>query len=209
MRLNGSSQYASRAGSATLAAILRTEFTLEAWVYPAAALPTGGGFSVIAEYSGTFPFNTDATRMVFEFVIDANRLGVKYSRASDGADTFVWATGLFFLPSYWYHVALSRKPNVDGTDTISLYRNGIRVNQSITAPRTSGGDTVTFTLGRWVGAANYFNGAIDDVRLSNVARTDAEIAANYTTSMPGSVVNVDESDQGGSGRAKLFNNGLN
>jgi hypothetical protein len=101
----------------------------------------------------------------------------------------------------WYHVAAT----VDPVDGMKLYVNGVL--QSETNPYTvapCATDDIT-TLGVW-GDANirYFNGSIDEVRLWNFSRTQAEVQADMKHELTGAEAgliayyNFNQGESGGS-----------
>ena len=77
----------------------------------------------------------------------------------------------------WYHVAVTFNA---ATGAMNLYKNGVVVS-SATAPAYT--ETVQ-ELGRFIGTF-YFNGAIDEVRVWNLVRTPAEIAASANCQLNG------------------------
>jgi hypothetical protein len=77
----------------------------------------------------------------------------------------------------WHHAAAT----LDATSRIlTLYLDGLEVAE-ISVPTASTGNTSPVVIGRSGPAGDYWDGELDDIRIWNVARTPAEIAANYTT----------------------------
>jgi hypothetical protein len=75
----------------------------------------------------------------------------------------------------WHHVAATFDKN---TQIVTLYLNGGRVARQ-TLPRTSTGNSNPLEIGRVGPSGKYWRGGIDDVRIWNVVRTEADIQANY------------------------------
>lgn len=81
-------------------------------------------------------------------------------------------TPFVVTPNVWYHVAVTYDVN---TNVLKLYQNGLLVH---TSSDISYGFEHSLQIGAFTSSFN-FNGQIDDVRLWDVVRTDAEILANY------------------------------
>lgn len=77
----------------------------------------------------------------------------------------------------WTHVALSFDA---GTNTLKLYRNGVLVH---TAAATGPGVDTDLQLGAFT-SGYLFDGKMDEVRLWDVVRTDAEILASFECRIP-------------------------
>ena len=136
--------------------------TVEAWVYRTA---TGSLHTIIGNYEGSYPF-------LFRIDNDRITLFVNSSPSVGGVTPLAINT--------WYHVA----GTYDGTN-LKVYVNGVLDG------------TVAYS-GNFISTANelkiggglsnnteYFPGSISDVRLWNVARTAAEISANYNLELSG------------------------
>jgi hypothetical protein len=81
-------------------------------------------------------------------------------------------------PKRWHHAAATFRVS---TRTLTLYLDGLPVAQTRVA-RASRGNTRPLELGRiGVQSGKYLRGKLDDVRVWNVVRTPAQIAANYRT----------------------------
>lgn len=83
----------------------------------------------------------------------------------------------------WHHLAATFNAN---TRVLTVYIDGVRRAQS-TLDTGSKGTNVPLIVGRSGTGGDYWKGKLDDLRLWNVARTDAEIAANYRTELAGPV----------------------
>ncbi|MFM6941644.1 MAG: LamG domain-containing protein [Candidatus Planktophila sp.] len=88
-------------------------------------------------------------------------------------------TNLKVPQNEWHHFAITRAAN---TNTVTTYWDGqvLSSNQSAdgagTGALVNGGDA--FNIGARRNGTTYFSGAIDEVRLSNVVRTQAEIQSD-------------------------------
>jgi hypothetical protein len=148
-----------------------TAFTVEAWVKPA-SFTGGGGFKAIAQGATTLPpFTTHGWALFLEGP-DYSNWGLTVCTPACNAAT----SGPGSLQvGQWQHVAGS----YDGA-SIRIYRNGALV---ATTPWAGNVADVNFVLiGRWIES---FHGRIDEVRLWNVARSQAEIVAMMNRSVNG------------------------
>ncbi len=147
-------------------------FTMEAWVYP-----TGAIFSrIIYAQSATNNFatmSTGGTNNIYFYVV-AN--GTNYSAATSAT-----------LPSnQWTHVAARWTA---GTNAVEVFFNGI-LQASAPGGTSSTGTSGLLTLGTRPGGAQYFPGAIDEVRIWNTARTQCEIQSNMNRHFTGPQTNL-------------------
>jgi hypothetical protein len=79
----------------------------------------------------------------------------------------------------WYHVAVTYNA---GTGAMSLYKNGVLVSTAGAVPAY----TETLQQIGTFSSGNFFNGAIDEVRIWNVARSAAEILSTMSCALNGS-----------------------
>jgi len=163
---------------------ISNQLTLEAWILPNATqtdpaviithgpnTPSDFPLGTVA-LSGTELFTNDVSLSItnagseyaFTYYDGTNFHGVSYPVGNDlGTNQWVYLAGTF-----------------DGT-TWSLFRNGVRVTNSVDAVRA-----VTVTDADWaIGAAAYgwaddFAGAIDEVAIYNKALSPSAIAAHYS-----------------------------
>lgn len=157
---------------------LTASWTLEAWVLPT-SLPRGAG--VITEaYSGDGIVQYELGFGMNEPAGGTARLKVgffhsgSWSFASDSVDI---TTG------QWVHIA----GTWDGI-TLRVYKNGVLVGSNEPGRSPIAGSE-SFWIGRrhdTAGSVNFFPGYIDDVRIWNVARTQAEIQAGMNRELTGS-----------------------
>lgn len=157
----------------TNAATLSDRFTFEAWAH---VPDTDGFYTILSRGGGQVVFS--ATDYTFQI-----RPGGQVALFALG-DWDVSGDALI-EPNQWTHLAVT----FDGTSK-RFYRNGVLVRRV-----DRGGALAQFLveeplfLGRQGSACacNFFQGALDEVRIWNVARTDAEIAAGMNFPMSGPV----------------------
>lgn len=89
----------------------------------------------------------------------------------------VEGTTLINSTSTWYHVAFVIDPNLT-TDRVKIYLNGNLEASGYLFLNTATDIAAPLTIGSRSNGAGAFNGAIDDYRVWNVARTQADIQAD-------------------------------
>ena len=153
---NGSSDYIQVGTSSSL--LLNRDFTIDAWIKPTTASFTG---SIISHGASDW-----------------------YLRIVSGQINFLESqissivTGSTVLPANtWAHVAVT----VNASGVINLYVNGALDGTATTTATFNDGSQIV-TIGRETpsgSASEYFNGSIDEVRISNTTRTAEQIRQAY------------------------------
>jgi Tol biopolymer transport system component len=137
--------------------------TVEMWIYPTLLDGTAKIFWTGGDSSWAIEIST------------ANKI-VGYARNANGTGV-VTDSNFAVTPNNWYHVAMSW----DGVTEkkVNLYINGeLKATNTLVGINNPGASGWT-RLGIY-GNGNYpFKGTIDEVRISNVARTTTEIKADY------------------------------
>lgn len=127
-----------------------TDWTLEAWVYNTSGTQTGVVFA--KDINATFSAHLTYASGNWQLLTDGSALVMNV------------ASGMAL--NTWTHMALVRFNNV-----WTLYQNGVAL---ATAPgATFGNNTNPFMIGNWGGVNAPWQGYIDEVRVSNVARYTA------------------------------------
>lgn len=89
-------------------------------------------------------------------------------------------------PTKWHHLAATLQAD---TRLLTLYLDGARVAQGRVA--LSAGNALPLEIGRnGAQSGKYFQGKLDDVRIWNVTRSAADIAASYQQELTGSPVGL-------------------
>ena len=141
---------------------LSSSYTMECWIRPERFNFLAG---IISKYNAS-PSNGYLLRLSGAFPYN----GLSF----DGMET---ATGILQADT-WYHVAA-----VKNGSSRKLYVNGTEYPLHGT-PVTVGANTDKLTLGvDYLPSPRYFKGVIDEVRIWNVARTQAEIQANMSSTI--------------------------
>jgi len=163
--------------------------TLEAWIYPDAV---NGYRTVVAKREGNLAN--------YALRLQNGKLDFYYSgpAADGGTDWHAWQTSSAVISTgSWYHVAVAF--TFDSGGSITAYVNGAAVSGSWyaddgTDPATP--NSYALTIGMGPPGSQYFDGLIDEVRISNVARTITPSNLTSAPSVDGSTValwHLDES----------------
>ncbi|MDY6803612.1 MAG: DUF4347 domain-containing protein, partial [Cyanobacteriota bacterium] len=145
----------------------RGTFTQEAWVYP-----TGTGRLPVA---GDRAYETNSARAFPQIFLENSDIIVGFG---DGDRYNELQSTDALNPNSWNHVAAT----FDGTD-YKIYVNGTEVASTDEYADKTPFSSKQFDIGR--NGNNTFEGAIDEVRLWNVARTSAEIQNAMLTPLTG------------------------
>jgi len=186
---NGSSDIITVTDSSTLENL--DALTIEAWIYPE-TIPNNYPF-IAGKYGGTntywywFGFDNSASNYL--------RVGV-----DDNVSATAENTSISISTSIWTHVVMVWDSNTDGK--IRVYKNGQHVWTSSGATTgTIGDDNNNLLFGR-DGSNGYFDGRMDEVRVSNIARTADEIRQSYEIGLRTHPITIDFAaslDSGGTG----------
>ncbi len=132
-----------------------TSFTKEAWVY---ATATNCNHIVTSRYASFWFYNG-------------------YLRAGNNNNHYVVRDNTVFPVNTWVHVAVTYDA---ATSTMVLYRNGVAVDTEPLSPVNAGG---TLLIGNHPTTTCYFAGQMDEVRVWNYARSQAEIQSVMSTEL--------------------------
>jgi hypothetical protein len=161
---------------ATFARSISDNFTLEAWIKPSPTLPTLAGTNIWNGYgiiyadmpSTTTDFGTSIVNGKFAFGVGNPDVNVQ--------STTSIANG------QWTHVAAVRNMT---TGDIQVFLNGGAPTTLATTQKSSLTAPVQITLGADTLDSHYFIGVIDEVRVWNVVRTQADIMSTMHTRLMG------------------------
>jgi len=156
-------------------------------------IPTAGVFSDINNFSielfaKASVVKTDTWQGIFggrgspgapvDLLIGTNNQLVLYYINQDGVNSNL-PTGYYINNrTEWHYYAVTYANGV-----VRIYVDGAKVKEGNIALKANSGSGA-FYLGRSVASSEYWNGLIDDLRISSRARTDAEIAAAYASGLP-------------------------
>ena len=150
-------------------------FTIEFWVKTSMNSNTGSSWSqgngiVDGEASGSNDFGTSILNNKLAFGVGSTTIQ-SFTSINSGK---------------WVHVAVTREKS---TGLIRIYINGAQDMNGSSNTNTLNASS-TLTLGKIQTNSNYFNGAIDELRIWNVVRTGAQIAASYTDTLLRTTLNL-------------------
>ncbi|ELS02293.1 laminin G domain-containing protein [Xenococcus sp. PCC 7305] len=143
-------------------------FTVESWIK---ADPNQAGTSIMEKWG--------SGGVGYPFIIRYNGNGTIYAARYDGSSNPTIGSTATINDGQFHHVAFVKDGN-----NLKLYVDG---QLQGTAPDTTTGDT-TNTSSLFLGSRNtsyYFKGGVDDLRIWNVARTQADIQQNLNKSLNG------------------------
>ncbi|RTQ52109.1 T9SS type A sorting domain-containing protein [Hymenobacter gummosus] len=168
LRFDGADDMATIPASSSLN--LTSALTVEAWINP---VGTGNSVQNVVSKSS----NTQNTGYIFPRSNDNFNTLVLYLHISGSWRTFT--VPYAGLRNAWHHTAAT----YDGS-RVKIFIDGAKV---LDEPQTG---TVTIntnplTLGQQPGFTEYYNGQADEIRLWNVARTEAQIQADYNKTVLG------------------------
>jgi hypothetical protein len=161
LSFNGTTQYVSIPDQNSID--LSSNFTIESWIYPTGAGSHGteGGIIINKENSYEIARFADGT--------------LRYALSANGAgNDWTWInTGMVAPLNTWTHFALVKS----GT-TVNFYLNGSAPGTHLSNPATLTANTQLMEIGARLGGNQFFNGAIEELRIWNTSRTQAQIKTN-------------------------------
>ncbi|MFC6221992.1 FG-GAP-like repeat-containing protein [Hymenobacter artigasi] len=166
LSFNGSTQYVE--GTNASLPLGNAARTIEAWVYPTAANSSGAIFNY-----GTPTDNQRAGLLL----ISGKLYYVGENHDLSGATTLSLNT--------WHHVAAT----YDGT-TLRLYVDGVADGSTVPGAFVTTGTVWRIAQRSYPQAGEFLTGAVDEVRVWNVARTAAQISSNKSIGLPGATAGL-------------------
>ncbi len=174
---DGSNDYVNVSNSSSLQ--ISSDITLEAWIKldnlsgsKIVIIKTDGGSAADMSYSLRVPSSGNVVR----FAIGGGS-GVDFDGEGSVSETIDSPS---LTSGIWYHVAGVR----NGT-TMTLYLNGKSVATSTISSNSISVNSGSLDIGYFPSYGQYFDGQIDEVRIWNDARTEAEIKANMYSELSG------------------------
>jgi len=168
MRFDGTGDYLNVITAPALN-LSGSDFTIEAWIYLSSIAATG---SIVSKYVVS---NVGASEFLF-WITSTGAIG--FAIDGGGGEDYIASSAGTFATGSWYYVAVTRSGT--GTNNVKLWQNGTQVAQG-TSTRTMNVTSTALTVGS-IGASNYFNGYIQDLRITKgVARTITTPTAAFPT----------------------------
>lgn len=168
-------------------ALRLTTFTLEAWVMPTGKGTTtqsgsGGvrGMPIITKGRGEGDYPSSLNVNYFLAINNNKKLAADFEDNNGGNHPVT--SNAVIQDNKWTHVAVSYEPE---TSVWKMYINGVLditkdLGDNVTpADAVVSASAIATSVDSKGVAQGFFNGNIDEIRVWNVARTDAEISDNY------------------------------
>jgi len=158
LNFNGSTQYVNITDQSSIE--LSASFTIEGWLYPTGpgSHATQGGAIINKENSYEIARFTDGS------------LQYALSASGTGGDWTWINTGIVVPLNTWTHFAFVKT----GT-AIVVYINGVSAYTNATAPASLVANSQDLRIANRTSSAHLFNGAMDELRIWNTSRTQAQI----------------------------------
>ena len=171
LTFDGTEEYVSVSSDSALQ--ITGDLTLALWVnYDALSSAASGNVLVAHGATG----ETEATNILYHFGIKSDNTFRLEWESSAGTDTSVESSATATMSaSQWYHVAAVRDSTAG---EVKFYIGGslLGSSQSYSTSPTGGTDG-SLVLGASADSTNYFDGALDDVRVYTTALTGGQILA--------------------------------
>lgn len=153
----------------------KSEMAISIWIKPTVLNSSDGRF--ISKASGVQESEH------YWMISTVNRDQLRFRLKTDGVTTTLIAANEKIEPDMWNHIVA----NYDG-EKMSLYLNSVLIGEKEKQGSVSTSSDVLATIGSNPTQTNFFNGAIDEVRVYNRALTEADIIelGNNTVSLLGS-----------------------
>jgi hypothetical protein len=181
---SGSNQYLSISdGSQTGLDMVSNNFTIEAWV-KLESLPTGtsDAMNIVSKWGGTDTGGGRNYKFLYDKVGSNYRLNLALSSTGNSAD-FVELLKYYSLNTgTWYHLAVTYNLS---TGIAEFFLNGASLGTATGGPTTLTNGSTEFNIGREPANGQYMDGIIDEVRVWNTLRTEAEIADDRSRELNG------------------------
>jgi hypothetical protein len=160
-------------GYLQVARMVQDDFTLEAWI------KTITSFSGTNFYEGNGLFYADVAGTANDF--GTSILSGKFAFGVGNPDTTITSTTMV-TTGQWVHVAATRRMS---TGEIQVLVNG-HVESSMTVAQTQSLSAQSLmTIGANSIDGKYFNGVVDELRIWNIVRSEADIAGTMHTTLTG------------------------
>ncbi|MFC1623921.1 LamG domain-containing protein [Candidatus Omnitrophota bacterium] len=176
LNLDGSGDYVSISDSSSFDAIAGTsDFSIFVWVnYD--NIVDGNKYSLVEQHtSGSNRWHFGAQSGAFIFAYNNGAWNVPVNK------------GITLHTGIWYHLGITRDGN-----SWRLWQNGQQVDSTITASDSIPNPTGSVHIG-WMQNDNYFiDGKMDEVKIYDYARTQAQIAYDYNKGKPVAHYKFDE-----------------
>jgi hypothetical protein len=173
---------ASYGTDATLRATLEGSWSVEFWIDRCDQIPAAGANVLWHATVVIPPLALDDQILLGVYVQQDGRISTVWSNGATGANTVIAPTKNCIPAQGKTHVAVTKHVEADTTVTLNYYLDGVLDSTQTGLPNVSHGSGSNGSLEVCAFPSNHlgqFYGLLDDLRLSNVARSAAEVAASY------------------------------
>jgi|GEM_PF-993477 len=167
LKFDGVDDYVATGFNVSPAALPTT--TWEAWVYPTRVNHAGGQQTIFSTDNGGWD-------RAVNLLVNSSNFGV----ATGSASTFTVAAPADL--NQWQHLAV-----VYTGSTVTFYKNGV---QTYTGPTNFDAASNSLAIGKNPGFGEFFQGQLDEVRVWNTARSQADIQATMYAAPAGSTAGL-------------------
>jgi len=176
--LNGSNQYATISDASQTGLDITGDLTIEAWVNKSAT----GADTVCGKYQDA------SSAKSYSLAVNTTRIDFRISEDGSSEDYLQYSPGTALSLNTWYHIAVTWDASAS---TATFYINGESVGTDTTTYTSLYDTAANFSIGRLGSSAQgYFDGLIDEVRVWNDVRTEAEIQDNLGVELVGTEANL-------------------
>lgn len=167
------------------------KFTIEAWIKPGATMTS----NMIIAKLGDVSCSENQRQFDLDLYTSSRLLFTWHGSLTAGVYRGIIGSTSIVDTNHWYHIVIAYDGTIDtndGLDRVSMYVDGVK--ESVSMEYASGNlvdayikdGSAHFSVaknlnssGSPCGSSNYFNGSIDEVRISNIVRTADEIRQSY------------------------------
>jgi len=142
------------------------EFSIGAWVKPAAQTINSGIISKMTDFSSLSGY-------AFYFNAAGNRMRIRYGTGSEHYPPLYSSSSFNFETDEWYHIAFTFD-----SGNLKLYLDGQLIDSTTGNPTPIAGNNLPYRIGAGYPTPTsfYFNGTLDDVRVYNRTLSETEIS---------------------------------
>jgi hypothetical protein len=172
---DGIDDYINGGNSSTLNFYNASNFTMSFWMYPLQHQFTQTAVGQLCAYStcGMAIYRGDPSFSTanYAFGMSANDVIAFKKRSNPGESIMTYTFPTTDMTNSWNHIV-----GVFNENNLSVYRNGAFVGSQIIGVINGSMSNQAFYIG---GIYKYFNGTVDEARISNITRSAAWINASY------------------------------
>ncbi|GAA4777184.1 MULTISPECIES: LamG-like jellyroll fold domain-containing protein [Flavobacterium] len=144
-------------------------------------IPVGNASRSVSIWFKMYGFNSD--NFLFSYGSSTSNQSYGFSLTSNQINNYAWANDLTHTTSIplntWKHLVVTFD---SATDVASIYLNGVLITSAVKSAWNTSND-VNFYLGASPNSGDFFNGAVDDLKIYNYPLTQTEITNLYNNNV--------------------------